>query len=300
MPSQNVGDLSIATGVADAQASKLAILVDPGKLATNDAGGQDRAMSETDELLGFAMELADAADRVSLKHFGNDPQVATKPDHSFVTEADTEVERQLRERIESLYPSHGILGEELGRATGDGENRWIIDPIDSTHNFMRGVPVFATLIAFERSGQVLLGIISAPAMNQRWHALRGRGAWSGARRLRVSTISNLSQAQLFYASRSTFVGAGREAGFDAVVKGVWRERGFGDFWGYALVAQGSGEAMLEPEAKPWDLAAPLVVVEEAGGRLTDLSGRPGYDRGSALASNGVLHEEILERLNSRP
>jgi histidinol-phosphatase len=255
-------------------------------------------MSETDELLSFALELADAADRVSLSHFGRDLKIVAKPDRSFVTQADTEVERQLRERIEASYPSHGILGEELGRQIGDGETRWIIDPIDSTHNFMRGIPVFATLIALERSGQVLLGIISAPAMHQRWHAMRGRGAWSGNRRLHVSAVSSLSESQIFYASRSAFTATGWQAGFDAVIDGVWRERGFGDFWGYSLVAQGAGEAMLEPEVKPWDLAAPLVVVEEAGGRFTDMNGRPGYDGGNAIASNGVLHQAILERLNS--
>jgi histidinol-phosphatase len=243
------------------------------------------------------MECCDTADRITMGHFRQEQAVRHKPDGSPVTNADMEVERTLRDRIAGAYPRHGILGEELDLRPGDGESRWIIDPIDSTANFVRGVPVFATLLAFEHAGEVQVGVISAPALGQRWHAVRGGGAFSGSRRLRVSTIDRLDAAQVFYASRTAFVQVGREAGFDAVIASCWRDRGFGDFWGYALVAEGTGEAMLEPELFAWDLAAPLVVIEEAGGRLTDFRGRRTFEGGNAVASNGLLHDEILRLLN---
>jgi histidinol-phosphatase len=243
------------------------------------------------------MELADIADRIAMQHFRRDLQITQKPDRTFVTQADTTIERELRERIAARYPQHGVLAEELGSGTAERETRWIIDPIDATHSFMRGIPVFATLIALERDGVVELGVMSAPAMRERWHAIRGGGAWSGRRRLHVSKIARLDDAQVFYASRSAFLAVGKARGFDAVIKQTWRDRGFGDFWGYALVTEGAGEAMIEPELQPWDLAAPLIIVEEAGGRLTDWTGRRTYAGGNAVASNGLVHEAILERLN---
>jgi histidinol-phosphatase len=250
-------------------------------------------VSEDERLLAFALECCDAADAIALRWFRAGLDVERKPDGSYVTPADTEIERELRQRIQRAHPRHGVLGEEMAQEPGDGESRWIIDPIDATHSFLRGVPVFATLLALERAGEVVLGVISAPAMGQRWHALRGAGAWCGKRRLRVSSVASLAQAQVFYASRTPFVQAGRVEGFDAVVASTWRDRGFGDFWGYTLVAEGAGEAMMEPELAAWDLAAPLVLVEEAGGRLTDLSGRRTFSGGSSLASNGLIHEAIL-------
>ena len=253
-------------------------------------------MSEMDELLSFAMGLADDADSISMRHFRRDLKVDRKPDRSFVTQADTAIEQALREQIAQRYPDHGVLGEEFGATSGAG-TRWIIDPIDATHSFMRGLPMFATLLGLERDGEMLLGIISAPAMRERWHAVRGGGAWSGRRRLRVSSIARLDESQIFYASRTAFSNVGKTAGFDAVVDAAWRDRGFGDFWGYALVCEGSGEAMLEPELYPWDLAAPLILVEEAGGRLTDFSGARTYSGGNAVASNGLVHDQILSRLN---
>ena len=243
------------------------------------------------------MELADAADAIALAHFRRDVQYSQKPDRTYVTEADIAIETRLRERIARDYPAHGVLAEELGRDDSDRDTRWIIDPIDATHSYMRGIPAFATLIALERGGVMELGVISAPAMQSRWHAARGMGAWSGARRLHVSRIADLRDAQVFYASRTAFLAVGKQQGFDAVIKETWRDRGFGDFWGYALVAEGTGEAMIEPELYPWDLAAPLILLEEAGGRLTDFNGRRTYAGGNAVASNGLLHEAILERLN---
>lgn len=255
-------------------------------------------MTEDDALLQFAMELADAGDRIAMKHFRR-VEIQTKADHTLVTQADTEIERHLRDRIASVFPGHAVLGEEYGADAGTAESRWLIDPIDATANYARDLPVFATLLAHERGGELVLGIISAPALGQRWHAVRGHGAWNGRRRLHVSGISQLAQAQVFYASRTAFTAASREAGFDAVVRSTWRDRGFGDFWGYALVAEGSGEAMFEPELSPWDLAAPLILVEEAGGRLTNFEGRRSYQGPTALASNGLVHDAILEKLNNR-
>jgi histidinol-phosphatase len=243
------------------------------------------------------MELADVADRIAMRYFRHNPRIDRKPDRTFVTQADTSIEKTLRERIDARYPSHGVLAEEFGDRSANQEIRWIIDPIDATHSYLRGVPAFATLIALERAGVLELGVMSAPALHERWHAVRGAGAWAGKRRLHVSSIARLEDAQVFYASRSAFTAVGNERGFDAVVSGTWRDRGFGDFWGYALVAEGAGEAMFEPELYSWDLAAPLIVIEEAGGRLTDFKGRRTYAGGNAVASNGLLHETILERLN---
>ncbi len=254
-------------------------------------------MSEREELAAFAMELADVADRIAMRHFRRDVRIDRKPDRTFVTQADTSIERALRERIHQRYPRHDVLAEELGDRMANHETRWIIDPIDATHSYMRGLPVFATLIALERAGVLEVGVISAPAMQERWHAIRGAGAWSGQRRLHVSEVARLEDAQVFYASRSGFAAVGKEQGFDAVINGAWRNRGFGDFWGYALVAEGAGEVMMEPELYSWDLAAPLILVEEAGGRLTDFNGRRTYAGGNAVASNGLLHEIILEKLN---
>ncbi len=233
-----------------------------------------------------------------MRYFRKSPRVDRKPDRTFVTQADTAIEKALRERIETRYPTHGVLAEEFGDRSANQEIRWIIDPIDATHSYLRGLPVFATLIALERAGVLEIGVISAPAMGGRWHAARGKGAWSGKRRLHVSQIERLEDAQVFYASRSAFTAVGKEQGFDAVVGATWRDRGFGDFWGYALVAEGAGEAMFEPELYSWDLAAPLILSEEAGGRVTDFTGRRTYAGGNALASNGLLHDAILEKLNS--
>ena len=244
------------------------------------------------------MDLADQADRIAMRHFRRDLRIDRKPDRTYVTQADTEIEKMLRDAIQRRYPSHGVLAEEFGDRTANQDTRWIIDPIDATHSYMRGIPVFATLLALERGGVMELGVISAPAMHERWHAVRGGGAWSGKRRLRVSEVARLEDAQIFYASRTAFKAVGRERGFDAVVDATWRDRGFGDFWGYMLVAEGAGEAMIEPELYSWDLAAPLIIVQEAGGRLTDLTGRPTYAGGNAVATNGVLHELILQRLHA--
>ncbi len=251
--------------------------------------------------LEFALELCDAADEIALRHFRRDLEIERKPDRTFVTVADQGIERLIRERIRSRYPDHGLVGEEYGTEAADARTRWFIDPIDGTHNFIRGVPLFGTLLGIEHDGELQVGVISAPAMRERWYAHRGGGAWNrGAegteRRIRVSRVAALGDAQLLYGSARDTAASGLMPGFDRLLADAWRERGFGDFWGYALVAEGAAEAMFETGMKPWDLAGPVVVIEEAGGKVTDVLGERRIDAPSFVGSNGLLHELILRRL----
>jgi histidinol-phosphatase len=260
---------------------------------------------ELDAWLAFAQICCDEADALAMRHFRRDLVIETKPDLTFVTQADQAIERAIRTRIAAAYPDHGLVGEEYGTDDGDGRVRWYIDPIDGTHNFMRGVPLFGTLLAAERDGEIVLGVVSAPALGSRWYARRGGGAWAvdalgptaGApRRLSVSGVSSLADAQVVYASPLEIAESGQAPGFDALIRAVWRDRGFGDFWGYALVAEGAAEAMVEVGPHSWDLAAPSVIVEEAGGTFTDLDGVRTIHSGNALATNGLLHAAVHERL----
>ncbi len=246
--------------------------------------------------LDLAITCCDLADGIAMGAFRRDLQISTKPDRTFVTQVDQQIERLIRERILDRFPDHGLIGEEEGESAPGASLRWYIDPIDGTHNFIRGVPLFGTLLAVERDGELQLGALSAPALGERWVAWRGGGAWNGDRRLTVSGVGELGDAQLLYGSRSENVGSGLLPGFDATIGLAWRDRGFGDFWGYALVAEGAAEAMIETGMHAWDLAAPLVLIEEAGGRLTSVDGVRSPDIASAIASNGLLHEELLRRL----
>ena len=260
---------------------------------------------ELDDWLAFALACCDEADALALAHFRRDLVIETKPDRSFVTEADQAIERGIRGKIAAIYPDHGLVGEEYGSESGLGTVTWYIDPIDGTHNFMRGVPLFGTLLAVEADGELQVGVMSAPALGSRWFARRGGGAWAvssigadaGVRRpVRVSRVAALADAHLLYGSAHEIAESGVAPGFPRLLGDVWRDRGFGDFWGYALVAEGAAEAMVEVGPKSWDLAAPLVIVEEAGGRLTDLEGRRTIHSGTVLATNGLLHDEALARL----
>jgi histidinol-phosphatase len=264
-----------------------------------------RSEEQLEDWLTFALACCDEADATALAHFRRDLVIETKPDRSFVTEADQAIERRIRERIAATYPDHGMVGEEYGIEAGQGSVRWYIDPIDGTHNFMRGVPLFGTLLAIEADGELQAGVMSAPALGGRWFARRGGGAWAissigpdaAARRsIRVSQIGELADAHLLYGSAQEIADSGAAPGFSRLIGDVWRDRGFGDFWGYALLAEGAAEAMVEVGPKSWDLAAPLVIVEEAGGRLTDLEGRRTIHSGTVLATNGLLHDEVLRRL----
>lgn len=265
-------------------------------------------MSEpsTADLLAFALDLAEAADILGMRAYRTPLAVERKPDGTFVTPIDREVEAMLRERIGERFPDHAILGEEEGYTAGAGDGagtRWILDPLDGTHNYIRGVPVWATLIACERHGAVEAGVVSAPAMGTRWWAGRGLGAYRGAtegrsragERIHVSTRDTLDVAQVLHGSYTLTLGAwGGRA--DSLLRAAWRQRGFGDFWQHCLVAEGAAEVSLEGEIKPWDIAAVQVIVEEAGGRLTDIDGMPRLDAGHCIVTNGALHEEVLRRL----
>lgn len=267
------------------------------------AGFARASEADLEAWLAFALGVCDAADRIALQHFRRDPVVTAKPDRTFVTEADQAIELMIRERIGLAFPGHGIVGEEYGEEAPVGQVRWYIDPIDGTHNFMRGIPLFGTLLALEVDGELQVGVISAPAFGERWYARRGGGAWaedlvrgSGVRRAAVSRVERLDDAQVLYGSGRDVADTGRAPGFDALLRAAWRERGFGDFWGYALVAEGAAEVMVEAGLKPWDIAAPLLVIEEAGGRVTDFDGVRSVYAETFLATNGILHEEVLRRL----
>ena len=262
--------------------------------------GSERELRAWIEL---AVAACDEADGIALSHFRRDLEISTKPDRTFVTAADTAIERAIRSRLADAHPDHGVVGEEYGVEAGGASVRWYIDPIDGTHNYIRGIPLFGTLLAVERDGELQAAVLSAPALRERWWAWRGGGAWAtgaagstGTRRLHVSTVRALGDAQLLYGSGHDIEVSGRAPGFRDLLGEVWRERGFGDFWGYALVAEGAAEAMVEVELLPWDAAAPMVLVEEAGGRVTDLDNRRAIDSGTFLTTNGLLHDEVRERL----
>ncbi len=251
--------------------------------------------------LDVAQAACDEADVTARSHFRRDLVIETKPDRSFVTQADTAIERRIRERLTDAFPDHGLVGEEYGTEAGDASVRWYIDPIDGTHNFIRGVPLFGTLLAVERDGELQASVLSAPALDERWWAWRGGGAWArnrgeAPRRIEVSRVASLEDAQVLYGSGQDIIASGRAPGFEGVLRDAWRERGFGDFWGYALVAEAAAEAMVEVGLSAWDAAAPMLLVEEAGGRATDLEGRRAIDSGTFLVSNGRLHETIRTRL----
>jgi histidinol-phosphatase len=258
--------------------------------------------AELDGWLELAHAACDEADDIAGASFRRDLEISTKPDRTFVTQADTAIERAIRGRISAAHPDHGLVGEEYGTEAGDAAVRWYIDPIDGTHNFIRGVPLFGTLLAVERDGELQAAVLSAPALHERWWARRGGGAWArgldddAPRRIRVSQVTSLADAQLLYGSGHEIEASGRAPGFRALLGDVWRDRGFGDFWGYALLASGAAEAMVEVGLSSWDAAAPMVLVEEAGGSATDFDGRRKIDSGEFLVSNGILHDEVLARL----
>jgi histidinol-phosphatase len=246
--------------------------------------------------LAFAFELADLADAITLdRYLADDLVVETKPDRSPVTEADRAVEQALRKRIGEERPGHGVVGEEFG-ADQPGTTRWILDPIDGTKNYLRGVPVWATLIGLERDGAVVAGVVSAPALHRRWWAARGEGSFVNGRRIRVSRVTDLSDAVLSYASLGSWEQHGLGEQFLTLARACWRTRAFGDFWSHMLVAEGAADLAVEPEVNLWDLAAPQVIVEEAGGRFTDLGGTPTPAGGSVVSTNGLLHDRVLATL----
>jgi histidinol-phosphatase len=258
-------------------------------------------VTATADDLALALELADTADSITLARFrATDLVIETKPDLTPVTEADKAVERALRDHLAGVRPEDAVVGEEYGASeTSASGRRWIVDPIDGTASYVRGIPVWGTLLALEDAGQMTVGVVSAPALGRRWWAARGAGAYgldglgTAPRRLRVSAVGRLEDAQLCFSDGDTWEERGRLDGLLALARRCWRTRGFGDFWQYMLVAEGAADIGCEAIVSLWDLAAPQVIVEEAGGTFTDLAGAATADGGDALATNGLLHREAL-------
>ncbi|MBF9129990.1 histidinol-phosphatase [Plantactinospora sp. S1510] len=255
--------------------------------------------------LSLAHMLADTADSISMARFrALDLHVESKPDLTPVTDADTAVERAIRATLARTRPRDGVLGEEYGASVapaGGGSRQWVVDPIDGTKNFVRGVPIWATLISLMEGDTPVVGLVSAPALGRRWWAATGLGAYAGkhpaaASPIRVSGVGRLADASFCYASLNGWEEGGRLDAMLDIIRTVWRSRAYGDFYGYMLVAEGAVDAMAEPELSLWDLAALIPIVTEAGGTFTDLAGRPGPGGGSAVASNGKLHQDLLDRL----
>ncbi|MCB5170158.1 histidinol-phosphatase [Streptomyces bambusae] len=264
-------------------------------------------MPEYDDDLRLAHQLADAADAATMKRFqALDLKVETKPDMTPVSEADKAAEEVVRAMLKAARPDDAVLGEEYG-VEGSGPRRWVVDPIDGTKNYVRGVPVWATLVALmaqdaDGGWRPVVGVVSAPALGRRWWASEGGGAYTGptpeqGRRIGVSQVGSLADASFAYSSLSGWEEQGRLDGFLDLTRSVWRTRAYGDFWPYMMVAEGAVDLCAEPELSLWDMAANAIVVQEAGGRFTGLDGVPGVHGGNAAASNGLLHDELLGFLN---
>ncbi len=250
----------------------------------------------------LAVSAAEQAGQSALRYYPDldsaafASRVEWKHDLSPVTLADREAEAALRTRLLGAFPGDGFLGEESGDTPGSSGYRWIIDPIDGTRSFVRGIPIWATLVGLEYRGEAIAGVAYIPPLGHTYRALIGDGAFRGNQRLHVSGIGTLGDAQLFYSSLSWFAKAGREAEFLNLARRTQRQRGFGDFYGFLLVAQGAGELMVEFGVHIWDVAAVKPIVEEAGGRFSDWDGKTSLDRPDVIASNGLLHDEALRLL----
>lgn len=293
---------------------------------SSSTSGLSPADSKYSAELAFALTLADRADVISLSRYhALDLEIITKPDNTPVTDADRAVERAIIDAIAAHYPTDGVVGEEFG-STGGKDRYWIIDPIDGTKNFLRGVPTWATLIALVENEKVVVSVVSSPALYRRWYAIDGGGAFvlegsvgaasSGkvvatpadnsvnlvdtqilSRKLSVSKVSAISDASIAY---SDFQGWGaRRQAFEKLLDSAWRSRGMGDFWSHMLVAEGAFDVAIEPSLALWDMAALDLIVREAGGRFSSLDGIDGPFGANAISSNGVIHSQILEAINGK-
>jgi|SRR5690625_563250 len=249
----------------------------------------------------LAHVIADQVDALTMSRFkALDLRVETKPDATPVTDADTAAEELIRTQLGRTRPRDAIIGEEFP-TTGASTREWVIDPIDGTKNFLRGVPAWATLISLFVDGEPVLGVVSAPALSRRWWAADGSGAWTGrsltkASQLSVSAVNNLEDASLSYSSLTGWEDRGLLNPFLDLTKKVWRTRAFGDFWSYMLVAEGAVDFAAEPELALHDMGALVPIVREAGGKFTSVTGKPGATGGSGMASNGLLHDQVLAAL----
>ncbi|MDG4664500.1 histidinol-phosphatase [Mycobacterium sp. 236(2023)] len=249
----------------------------------------------------LALQLADEADALTMQRFGAvDLRVETKPDMTPATDADLDTEKLLRNRLGEYRPDDSVFGEEFGGTKEFTGRQWVVDPIDGTKNFVRGVPVWSTLIALLVDGVPVVGVVSAPALARRWWAAAGQGAFTSfggvTRPISVSGVGDVASASVSYSDLTTGWDELRPR-FVELLDTVWRVRGYGDFWSYCLVAEGAVDVTVEPEVKLWDLAPLDILVREAGGRFTDLSGQAGPHGGSAVATNGLLHDAVLTALN---
>ncbi len=251
----------------------------------------------SERALAAAVEAARAAGEVIMKYYRSGFDVMVKPDQTPVTQADREAEQVIVEVLGRAFPAHGFLGEEFGER-GPREPRWIIDPIDGTKNFVRRIPYWATLIGLEEDGDITVGVVHNPATGELYTARRGGGARVNGVPVGVSAIGDLAEATLLHAGLRLLREDGRWDGFVRLVDATGRQRGFGDYMGYGLVAEGKAEIYLETDLKPWDLAPCKLLVEEAGGRFTDLAGRATIYSGSALATNGRVHDTVLALLSA--
>jgi len=253
------------------------------------------------EDLALAMQLADAADLIASSRYQSlDLLVTTKPDNTPVTDADRATETAIAEILSAKRPNDGLLGEEFGQSENIGARYWVIDPIDGTQNFMRGVPSWAILIALVEDGEVVVGVASAPALTRRWHAAQGLGAYvafnGGApRKISVSKVSEIKNASITYSDFDRW--NERRPAFTSLIDACWRSRAFGDFWSHMLVAEGAADIAAEPSLALWDMAALDIIVREAGGKFSSVSGEPGPHHGSGLSTNGLLHERVVNHLN---
>lgn len=254
--------------------------------------------------LRLAHVLADQVDGLTMSRFrSGDLKVETKPDMSPVSDADRGAEELIRGQLSRLRSRDAVLGEEFGE-TGGGSRKWVIDPIDGTKNFVRGVPVWATLIALMDGDDVVMGMVSAPALQRRWWAAKGAGAWTGrnltsATQMHVSGVRKLEDASLSYSSLDGWRDRETLEEFLDLTDICWRTRAYGDFWSYMLVAEGTVDIAAEPELELYDMAALVPIVTEAGGTFTDLNGEPGPFGGNAIVTNGLLHEQALEVLAAK-
>ncbi len=254
-----------------------------------------------DDDLRLAHVLADAVEKTTMSRFtAADLVVDRKPDLTLVSDADKTTEQIIRAQLGRTRPRDVVEGEEF-ETTGHGTRRWVIDPIDGTHNYVRGVPVWATLIGLLDAGRPVMGLVAAPALGRRWWGAVGTGSWTGrsltsAKPLGVSKVSRLSDASISYSSIGGWGAVGRRAEFEGLLDECWRTRAYGDFWSYMLVAEGAVDIAAEPELNLYDMAALVPIVTEAGGRFTSLAGVPGCAGGNALATNGLLHDAVLRRI----
>ena len=255
-----------------------------------------------DAVLDAALHAARAAGDIALRYFNAESRdalgVETKADGSPVTKADRECEARIVEVLGAAFPGYGYLGEELGAQPGRGAARWIIDPIDGTKNFVRGLPFFATLIALEEGEEITAGVMFAPALDDVVHARKGQGAFANGQRVHVSQVGRLQDAFLLHGGLNDLKTRSCWQPFLRLVDETARQRGFGDALGHSLVAKGLAEVALEPEIKPWDVAPAKIIMAEAGGRFSDFHGRPSIYSGDAVLSNGRLHDDVIRILRS--